>query len=316
MESFTPWIEKYRPKKLNEVIGHEEITKRLEALVKTKNIPHLLLVGPPGCGKTTSILAMAYELYGDSFQECFLELNASDERGIDVVRKKMKDFARTVSLANTSFKIIFLDEADNLTSDAQQALRRTMEKYASNTRFILSANYSSRIIEPIQSRCAVFRFSKLSENEIKEIVKKISKEEKLSMDEEAVKAVEYISEGDARKAINCLQGAAALSEKITEKEIYKISSRAKPKEVSEMIETAMKGKFTTARNLLDKLMIEYGMNGEDVIDQIYKEVIQLNLTDEKKVKIIDKIGEYDFRMIEGAQERIQLEALLAQLSIL
>ncbi len=316
MDSFTPWIEKYRPKNLSEVIGHEDITKRLQALVETKNIPHLLLVGPPGCGKTTSILAMAYELFGESFSECFLELNASDERGIDVVRKKMKDFARTIPLARTPFKIIFLDEADNLTSDAQQALRRTMEKYASNTRFILSANYSSRIIEPIQSRCAVFRFSRLSDDEIKKIAVVISKGEGLTIEEDGLNSVVYVSEGDARKAINCLQGAAAISKKITEKEIYKISSRARPKEVSEMIETAMKGKFTTARNLLDKLMIDYGMNGEDVINQVYREIIQLNLPDEKKVRIIDKIGEYDFRMIEGAQERIQLEALLAQLSIL
>lgn len=314
-KEFIPWIEKYRPRKLADIVGHEAVVKRLQGFVKTKNLPHLLLVGPAGVGKTACVLAMAREFYGDEMYSCFLELNASDERGIDVIRGKVKDFARTLPLSDVPFKIILLDEADALTQDAQQALRRTMEQFSSNTRFILNANYSSRIIEPIQSRCAVFRFPRLNNEEIKRIAEKIVKAEGLKLDNKALEAVVYVAEGDARKAINCLQGASAFGEKVTEDEIFKIASRARPKQVAEMVELALKGKFVEARELLDELMISYGLSGEDVISQIYREVISLDVSDEQKVALVEKTGEFDFRLCEGADERIQIEALLAQFAV-
>ncbi|MFH0836185.1 MAG: replication factor C small subunit [Candidatus Micrarchaeota archaeon] len=313
MTDFIPWTEKYRPKTLDEVIGHDAVVKRFKAYADNKNMPHVLLAGRAGIGKTTIVLAMAHELYGDVLRQSFLELNASDERGIDVVRGKIKDFARTLPLADVPFKIIFLDEADSLTPDAQQALRRTMETYSKTCRFCLSCNYSSRIIEPIQSRTAVFRFSPLNDEEITRLVKRVVEGERLEIDESGEKAVVYVSGGDGRKAINCLQGAAVTGGKITEEEVFKVASRAKPKEIQAMVDKALKGDFMGARKLLDELMVRYGMSGEDVLNQVYQEVTRLDVPNDVKIKLVDRVGEYDFRMSEGADERIQLEALLAQI---
>jgi replication factor C small subunit len=200
-----------------------------------------------------------------------------------------------------------------LTSDAQQALRRTMESYSKTCRFCLSCNYSSRIIEPIQSRTAVFRFSPLGEEDLLKIVKHVAEGEKLQLDSAAEKAVVYVSNGDGRKAINCLQGASVTGNKITEQEVFRVSSRATPKEIGEMVAKALKGDFMGARKLLDELMIRYGMSGEDVLNQVYREITALDVPNDVKIRLVDRVGEYDFRMSEGADERIQLEALLAQI---
>lgn len=310
--SFSPWVEKYRPFKLEEVIGQPAILARLKAYVATKNLPNLLFAGPAGSGKTTCALAIARELFGEDYPNSFLELNASDERGIDTVRGKIKDFARTIPVSDVPFKLLLLDEADALTADAQQALRRTMEKYSSNTRFVLSCNYSSRIIEPIQSRCALFRFSQLTPDSLRSLIENVSKSEKLSMSEDSFEALMYVSEGDARKAINCLQACAILSPKVNADAIYSVSSRARPKEVGEMLSFAMDGKFTDARKMLDKLLFEYGISGEDVVIQLFQEVNRAqNIDDKTKLLLIEKIGECDYRLNEGANDRIQIEALLA-----
>jgi len=320
-----PWTEKYRPRTLSDVVGQKEIVESLKSFVRERNMPHLLFAGPAGIGKTTATLALAHDLFGEDFHGSILELNASDERGINVMRSadqqkekatSIKDFARTVALEKVPFKIIFLDEADALTPDAQHALRRTMELYAGATRFILSCNYSSKIIEPIQSRCSVFRFKPLTNDDVTHMVAKIAKHEGLRVEDKAVEALIYISEGDMRKAINALQGSAMHSKHITADIIYKTGSRARPAEIKEMIGLAMNGKFMESRKKLDELMITYGMSGEDVLIQLYREVLTLEVPEDRKVALIDRIGEYDFRMAEGANERIQLEALLAQLTLL
>ena len=317
MNEFIPWVEKYRPKNLSEVLGNDAVVKQLQSFVKSRSMPHLLMAGPAGSGKTSCALALAKDLYGENLSQSFLELNASDERGIDVVRTKIKDFARTLALAAVPFKLILLDEADSMTQDAQQALRRTMEKYSSNTRFLLSCNYSGRIIEPIQSRCSVFRFGRLQKEAMEKILERIVKEENLKIDDKAKEALFYVSEGDARKLINALQGAASLSEgKISAEEIYQIASRAKPEEVAKMVNFALKGEFLKAREMLDEIMIKYGMSGEEVILQIFREITSMDIPEKDKVLLVDRIGEYDFRMMEGANERIQLEALLAQIMLL
>ncbi|MCX8196903.1 MAG: replication factor C small subunit [Candidatus Micrarchaeota archaeon] len=314
--SFMPWTEKYRPSSLKEIVGQEEVISILKAYVKEKNMPNLLFAGPPGVGKTTAALALARDLYGEQYKENILELNASDERGIDVVRGKIKDFARTVSLGEVPFKIIFLDEADSLTAEAQNALRRTMELYVNITRFILSANYSSKIIEPIQSRCSVFRFRPLTEQECKEMIERVAGKEGLKLDQKAIEALIYVSEGDMRKALNALQAASLHSKHITADAVYKSASRAEPQEIKEMMELALNRKYLQAKEKLHKLMIEYGMSGEDILLQMYRTVDMLSVSERQKVAIIDKIGEYNFRMVEGANEMLQIEALLAQLLLI
>ncbi|MBU0636550.1 replication factor C small subunit [Candidatus Micrarchaeota archaeon] len=310
-----PWIEKYRPKELKEIIGQTSAIKRLQTYTENKNMPHLLFSGPAGVGKTTSAIALAHELYKNGFERNFLELNASDTRGIDVVRGTIKDFARTLAF-DSGFKIIFLDESDALTTDAQQALRRTMEKYTKTCRFILSCNYSSKIIEPIQSRCVVFRFKPLSGKEVEIALQRIAKVEGLQLDETGLKAIQYVAQGDLRKAINVLQASASNSKKILEDQVFSVSSRAKPAEIKQMITAALTGKFLEARDKLDTLLYEHGMSGEDVLLQLYREVLEMpeaELPTTTKIALVDIIGEYNFRMVEGANERIQLEALLAQL---
>ncbi len=309
------WVEKYRPKTLDEVVGQEEVIQRLKGYVERKNIPHLLFSGPPGTGKTATAIALARDLFGDVWQDNFIEMNASDERGIDVVRHKIKEFARTAPIS-APFKVIFLDEADALTADAQAALRRTMEMYSKTCRFILSCNYVSRIIEPIQSRCAVFKFRPVPREAMKKRLLEICENEGVEIDDEALEALIYVSGGDFRKAINALQGASALGKKITADLIYQITATAKPEEVEKLIETALKGNFMEAREFLDRLMIEYGMSGEDIVSQLYREILSSKLDESLKVVLIDKLGEIDFRLTEGAHERIQLNAYLAYLTLI
>jgi replication factor C small subunit len=238
-------------------------------------------------------------------------LNASDERGIDVVRGKIKDFARTRTVGG-DFKIIFLDEADALTKDAQHAMRRTMERYTGTCRFILSANYSSKIIEPIQSRCALFRFSPLKDEDIKKRLKFISEKEKLKITEEGIDAILYVSEGDLRKAINLLQSAAAFEKEINKELIYRVVAKAKPEDIREMLNIALSGNFMKARSRLRELLITYGISGEDLIEQFHREVYELDINEKEKIRLAGLIGEYDFRIKEGSNELIQLESLLAQ----
>jgi len=310
-----PWTEKYRPAKLDEVAGQDETVISLKAFTKARNMPNLLFAGPPGVGKTTCALALAREFFGHELAGNFLELNASDERGIDVVRGRIKDFARAVSMGEVPFKLIFLDEGDALTTEAQQALRRTMEANSAVTRFIISANYSSRIIEPIQSRCAIFRFLPLQEKHVSKMLEHVAKQEHLNVDAEAYKAIFYVSEGDLRRALNVMQGGAMHSKHITAELVYKISSRAMPKEVKEMMELALRGSFPAARENLDKLIISYGLSGEDIMFQMYREIPKLEIAEKEKIRLVGLIGEYNFRLVQGANERIQLEALLAQFAL-
>ena len=310
-EDIAIWTEKYRPQSFSEVKGQKDIVNRVKAFVEQKNMPHLMFAGPAGVGKSTLALVAAKQLFGDSWKQNSLELNASDERGIDIVRVKVKDFARTRAIGDVPFKIIFLDECDALTREAQQALRRTMENYTQTCRFILSCNYSSKIIDPIQSRCAVFRFKPLAKEDMLQLIDKIVKEEKLKINDKAKDALYQISEGDCRRLENITQSCAAISKEITEELVYSMAAVAKPKEVDEVLNLALSNKFLDARNKLLDLMLNYGLSGLDVIKQIQKEILNLDIDNKNKLLLIEKCGEIEFRLTEGSDEFIQLEALIA-----
>lgn len=305
------WAEKYRPSEFSEIKGQDNAIRRIEAFVKSGNLPHLLLAGPAGTGKTTTALVIAKKLYGGNWKYNFLELNASDDRGIDVVRSTIKDFARTKALGNYPYKIILLDECDSLTKEAQQALRRTMETYVDSARFLLSCNYSSKIIDPIQSRCAIFRFRPLSLDQTKEIMLNVAQKEGLMIEENAMSALHELCNGDGRKLNNLIQSCASESKTITAKTVYDVLSAAEPKEIEQILQMSLHSDFSGARKLLLDTMIKHGLSGVDIIRQVQKGIWFLQISDSAKIAMIERCGEIEFRMVEGADEFVQLEALLA-----
>jgi replication factor C small subunit len=312
--SYEMWAEKYRPKSLNKIINQKEIVDRLQSFVKAKNVPHCIFAGPPGTGKTTAALCLAKDLYGKGYREHLMELNASDERGIKIVRETVKTFARTRSIGEIPFKILILDEADNMTSDAQQALRRTMERFTETCRFIMIANYSGKIIEPLQSRCAPFRFSYMSQEDQDRYLRHIIEEENVKILDEGYDAIFEVSEGDLRKATNTLQAAASMGKVIDPETVYSVIGRANPADVNEMIKTAMKGDFLEARKKLREMILKYGVAGSDIIKQIHTEIFRSMLPDSWKVTLSEAVGEADFRLVQGADVEVQLSALLARMT--
>ncbi len=313
------WVEKYRPKNLDEVVGLKDIVESLKAFMKNpKTMPHLMLAGVPGTGKTTIALAIAHELYGTNWKSFTLELNASDERGIDTVRERIKDFSRysRSGFGNIPFALIILDECDQMTGPAQTALRRIMEIGSRTSRFILICNQSSKIIEPIQSRCAIFRFSRIDKQAMKEQLICIATKEKVNLLPEAAERIVEFSEGDLRHAINALQTASAYKEGVVdEKTVALVIGEASPVQVQKMIRKALYGDFMEARKTMYDIMGSYGFSGTEIIRQVQREIFKMSdLTAEQKADLSGVIGEYDFRLTEGANSDIQLSALLAQFS--
>ena len=306
------WVEKYRPTKLSEIINQTEIIGSLKALIKDPtDMPHLLFSGSAGVGKTTTALCLSRQILGDYAKDYTLELNASDERGIGMVREKVKKFSRFAAMVDVPFKIIILDEADEMTSDAQTALRRIIEDAAKICRFILIANNVSKIIQPIQSRCAAFKFTSVSEVDVIARLEEIAKKEKVKTDKKGLKAVYEYTEGDLRHAINLMQATASLGG-ITEENVKVSAGLTKTSDVDEVLKIALSGKVVEAREKMIELIKVYGMSESDFLKYLNSAVFKSKHG--KLSDILQVIAKYDYRILVGANSEIQLSAMLAELA--
>ncbi len=306
------WVEKYRPTKLSEIVNQTEIIGSLEALIKDPtDMPHLLFSGSAGVGKTTTALCLSRQILGEYAKDCTLELNASDERGIEMVRQKVKKFSRFAGMVDVPFKIIILDEADEMTSAAQTALRRIIEDTAKICRFILIANNVSKIIEPIQSRCAAFKFTTIAEEDVIARLEEIAKKEKVKTDKKGLKEIYEYTEGDLRHSINLMQATASLGG-INEENVKISAGLTKTSDVDEVLKIALSGKVAEAREKMIELIKVYGMSESDFLKYINSAVFKskhTNLSD-----ILQVIAKYDYRILVGANSEIQLSAMLAELA--
>lgn len=305
------WVEKYRPHKLSDIVNQIEIVGSLKALIANPtDMPHLLFSGSAGVGKTTAALCISNEVLGEYAKEYTLELNASDERGIGMVREKVKKFSRFAGMADAPFKLIILDEADEMTSDAQTALRRIIEDTARYCRFILIANNISKIIDPIQSRCATFKFTTIPEEDLIARLGEIAKKEKVKADKKGLKAIYDYSEGDLRHAINLMQAAASLGD-ITEEHVKASAGLTKTSDVAQVLKMALSGKIVEAREKMIELIKVYGMSESDFLKYLNSAVFKSK--HENLSTILEIIAKYDYRILVGANPEIQLSALLAEL---
>ncbi len=311
MPSNIMWVEKYRPTKLTEVIDQKEIISSLQSLLKNQaEMPHLLFSGSAGVGKTTVALCISKQVLDDRWQTYTLELNASDERGINMVRERVKKFSRYAGLEDIPFKIIILDEADEMTADAQTALRRIIEDTSEHCRFILIANNISKIIAPIQSRCAVFKFTAIPEKMVVSHLKSITKKEKIKSDDKGLEMVSDYSGGDLRHAINLLQATASLGE-VSEANVKTSAGLTKTNDVTDVLKLALDGKLTNARNKMIELIKVYGMSESDFLKYINRAVFETKA--DNLSEILETIAKYDYRILVGSNPEIQLSALLAEL---
>jgi replication factor C small subunit len=309
------WVEKYRPRKLDDIVNHKEIVASLKNLIKAPDeMPHLLFAGPPGVGKTTAALCLSRELLGEDWRRETLELNASDERGIKMVRERVKEFAAVIKLDlgkdNNRFRLIILDEADEMTSEAQTALRRIIEDSSKTTRFILICNYLSQVIDPIQSRCVVFRFKRLPKEQVEEYLKLICKKEGSKFEDNAIGQIIEGASGDLRHSINVLQAAAVMGSVSTVNVTTSLGLSGKSK-VGDIIKMAIAGKFNEARLKLMELTAVYGMSEFDFLKYANEAGYSMKLTHPEEFAAL--MAEYDHRLTTGAHPEIQLAALLAQL---
>jgi replication factor C small subunit len=306
------WFEKYRPRSFDEVVDLEEVKVRLREFVKGGNMPHLLFYGPPGTGKTTVALVLARELYGEYWRENTLELNASDERGINVIRERVKEFARTAPVGKAPFKLVILDEADNMTSDAQQALRRIMEIYAQNTRFILLANYVSGIIEPIQSRVVMVRFNPLPKDAVIARLRYIAENEGVKATDDALEAIYEFTQGDMRRAINALQ-IAAVNKEITEEIVAKALGLVSPRLLREALHEAAKGSFGKAITQIYGFVVDGGVGELEIVKQIHREALRLDVPEYIKPEIAYIVAEAHYAVLRGARGLAQIYGALAKI---
>ncbi|WFD40648.1 Subunit of heteropentameric Replication factor C (RF-C) [Malassezia japonica] len=312
-QDLLPWVEKYRPSSLDEIMSHAHITSTLEKFVAADQLPHLLFYGPPGTGKTSTIMALAQRLYGKNFKNHVLELNASDDRGIDVVRGQIKSFASTRNVFSTqqdTFKLIVLDEADAMTQAAQAALRRVIEQYTKNVRFCIICNYVNKIIPAIQSRCTRFRFSPLDTAQIARRVDTVIDAEQCQVEPAAKDAILHLAKGDMRRALNILQACHAAGGVIDEDAVYNCTGNPHPKDIETAFQAMLQQEFTTAYQTIQTLKVEKGTALADLLNGMHDLVLALELPPHARAYLLDQMAQIEYRLSTSASERIQLAALL------
>ncbi|KDQ06871.1 hypothetical protein BOTBODRAFT_39299 [Botryobasidium botryosum FD-172 SS1] len=305
-----PWVEKYRPVNLDDVVSHQDIISTIEQFIQKNRLPHLLFYGPPGTGKTSTILAIARRIYGNDYKKNILELNASDDRGIDVVREQIKNFAETRTLFNKGFKLIILDEADMMTQAAQAALRRVIEQYTRNVRFCIICNYVNKIIPAIQSRCTRFRFSPLPMNQVEKRVNDVVTAESVNITDDGKKALLKLSKGDMRRALSILQACHAAYEITDETAIYNCTGNPHPSDIETVVNSMMSDEFTTSYQLISKLKIERGLALQDLISGIYEYIEDIDFPAQTRVYLLDHLATTEHRLSTGGNEKIHLSSLL------
>ncbi|KAF9289862.1 hypothetical protein BGZ68_008461 [Mortierella alpina] len=310
-----PWVEKYRPVTLDDLVSHKDITSTIERFIDENRLPHMLLYGPPGTGKTSTILACARKLYGPMWKSMTMELNASDDRGIDVVREQIKNFASTKKIFSSGFKLIILDEADMMTQAAQNALRRVVEKYTRNVRFCIICNYVSKIIPALQSRCTRFRFGPLELSQVDSRLDLIVQNEGVKITDEGRKALLQLSKGDMRRALNILQACHAGYDTVDEDAVYNCTGNPHPADIETIVNSMLTEDFTTAYSNISYLKTIKGMALQDILTEVYNYLELIDMPGNSRVYLLDKMADVEYKLSTGANEKLQLSSLIGSFRI-
>lgn len=307
-----PWVEKYRPNKLEDLISHDDIIQTINKFIKEDQLPHLLFYGPPGTGKTSTILACAKQLYKPSqFSSMVLELNASDDRGIGIVHGQILNFASTRTIFKSGFKLIILDEADAMTNDAQNALRRIIEKFTDNVRFCLICNYLSKIIPALQSRCTRFRFGPLASEQILPRLNLVVEQENVKITEDGKKALIDLAQGDMRKVLNILQSAATAFPEVTEDSVYTCVGHPLKSDITNIVKWLLNSNFADAYKHIQEVKIAKGLALQDILSEVHNFVHRIDLPSDTLIELLIKMSDIEYRLSAGTCENIQLSALIA-----